>query len=432
MQELNLPNPPNTSIPRFFSQEGNTPSKKTPNSPSHSVPSLQKALNSYQDGRVGIPALKACVDLISSNLMLAKKIVVKVDEGGYYEYLPNDKVSMLFRNPSKTMNRFQWEMFMFNSILFKGNAYAYIRRSSKDKFTPVELIPADCGNIDNVNGEIKYRLVLYNEKGSYFRHNQITTSARNVLHFSALNPFNEFGESYAPMYFAFLTATIYGESLSRVYQLIKQGSISRYLQLPEHYTNDKLERWADWYAENFTGQDKLIDFAPLLGGGAMVAVPPANVDPELLELMRFETAEVSRCMGVPQGLIGHFEKGSAVRNANIVTADFTALKKKALLPYAESISSEVERKLLMPKMMRDEKRFGEVDNLEFIFDFAKVDESSMAERVAIAKNMMQSGAVTRAEVRQFLGKKPKAGDDVYPEVTGAPKRTIQKQESQQS
>ena len=148
MQLLNLPTPP------IQSKSDNT--KRSPSSPASSVESLQNAINQYQKGQCGIGAVKACWDLISTHIAMADKYVVRVEEDGTYEILWDHDLTRLFKNPSKTMNAFQFETLMINMMLGKGNSYAIIRRSSRDKFTPIELIPADFADVYRKNGKIYY------------------------------------------------------------------------------------------------------------------------------------------------------------------------------------------------------------------------------------------------------------------------------------
>ena len=145
----------------------------------------------------------------------------------------------------------------------------------------------------------------------------------------------------------------------------------------------------------------------------------ANVDAGILELLRFEIAEVCRVYGTPQSLIGHHEKGSSIRNANIVTADFVSLKKRALLPYAESWIAEIDRKLVRPAARRESLRTGQLRDLSFKYDFRKLDEASEMENVMVAKNALQSGAVTPNETRKrYFGLAPLEGGDDLPLTTG--------------
>ena len=157
-------------------------------------------------------------------------------------------------------------------------------------------------------------------------------------------------------------------------------------------------------------------------GSTLVSPGFNNVDPNIIELLRFEIAEIARVYGVPQSLIGHHEKGSSIRNANIVTADFNSLKKKALIPYSRSIISEVQKKLVIPAMRLEQSRFGVKKELSFEFDFRINDESSEMETTMVLKNMAQSGVYTINELRKREGYPPLPDGDRLPGITGAPKQ----------
>ena len=118
---------------------------------------------------------------------------------------------------------------------------------------------------------------------------------------------------------------------------------------------------------------------------------------------------LARIFGVPQSLIGHHEKGSSFRNANIVTADFTLhLRKKALLPYSESFIAEIEKKMIRPMEIRKARKGQtEPENLFFIYDFSRTEEAAEMEKVMILKNMAQSGVYTiQMRVRKKEGLPP--------------------------
>ena len=372
----------------------------------------------YPDGQVGISAVKACVDLIASNLLLADKVVARKTPEGVEERLYDHDVSLLMKNPSKMMNRFQFEMLMVNNLLFNGNAYAKIRRVNN---TAVELIPANLVNTELREGRVLYNLEVLSKKGPIFG-GFVNEKAdqRNVLHISGLNPHHLWAVSYSPMHYAFRTATIYGMSLERIKTLMEQGGISRFMETEEGVDQDQLFAFVKRFTEEYKGKESKVDFAPIFPGGKMVQVPFANVDPGILDLLRFEVAEIARIFGAPQSLIGHHEKGSSMRNANIVTADFTSLKKKALLPYSESFISEIERKLLYPALISEKEKTGVRRDLHFIYDFTKTEEASEMEKVMILKNRAQSGVYTINEIRRMQGLPPIEGGDVLPGVTGAP------------
>ena len=260
----------------------------------------------FRDGQCGIAAVKACVDLISTNLMMAKKVVVRYNEQGVEERLYDHEISKLFRNPNKSMNRFQFEMLLVNNLLFSGNAYAYIRRSSTDKMTPVELIPATSQSVIRKKGRLIYNLNLLQENtmalnanigiGSTFNKD---VDSRDVLHISALNPHDLWAQSYSPMRYAFNTATIYGISLDRMKQLLEQSSTTKFMEVPPNELNEDVLTWMKNSANALKGREHLLDFAPLYKGAKMVNVPFNNVDEGILELLRFEVAEISSNLRSP-------------------------------------------------------------------------------------------------------------------------------------
>ena len=290
----------------------------------------------YKDGECGIAAVKGCKDLISNNLFLAKKIVVRLNESGFEERLYDHEVTLLWKNPSKRMNRVQFESLAVNNLLNEGNFYGKIRRVG---IYPVEIIPATCGGVwrDKKKGLI-YNLQYLTNYGGYVD-NVVSENvpARDVLHVSALNPHDLWAESYPPMYYAYKSATIYGMSLDRISELLKQGGGNKYLETQLGFDAKKMENWVNEYENKFKGKQIVMELMPIVPGGTINAVPFANVDPGIVELLRFEVAEISRIFGVPQGLIGHHEKGSSERNANIVTADFTLLKKKSSASLRRSV-----------------------------------------------------------------------------------------------
>ena len=373
-------------------------------------------------GQGGIASIKACSDLISSNLALAEKYVVEIGDDGIVQPLPDHDVTRLFRNPSKQYNRFAWQLMMVGNLLMHGNAYAHIRRSGVDRRTPVELIPAGATNIQRRNGQTIYWLQVPSKDYLGVSYQTFEVPSTEVLHVCALNPSYATGLSPSPMSFAFQTASLYMESVERMLSIVKQSGYPHYLKLPDGIEFDAVVKWFGEFKQNFLDEGVLGNFAPLYGGSEMQSVGFANVDVGILEMLRFEIAEICRVFGVPQSLIGHHEKGSSVRNANIVTADFTALKKRALLPYAQSFISEIETKLVKPAAIREGRRMGQMAprNLSFMYDWKRVDEASEMEQVMVAKNALQSGALTPNETRKrYFGLAPKDGGDDLPGTAGA-------------
>ena len=179
---------------------------------------------------------------------------------------------------------------------------------------------------------------------------------------------------------------------------MKQGGYPNYLQLPPGTKFKDVAVWFKQFKGVFVDNGPIGNIAPSYPAATIAKVGFNNVDIGILDLFRFEVAEISRIYGVPQSLIGHHEKGSSVRNANIVTADFVSLKKKALLPYSESFRAEFERKILTPL-----RRENSTVNLHLEFDFRRTDEASEEEKTNISKNKAQSGIFTLTRFAQWIG-----------------------------
>ena len=107
---------------------------------------------------VGIPSVKGAIDLISTNIALSDKRIYSVDEKGIKKYKPSHNATKLLKNPSQTFNEFQWQMVVWNNILFHGNAFLWIRRSQRDQTTPVELVPCGLSQLQRINGRRRYWL----------------------------------------------------------------------------------------------------------------------------------------------------------------------------------------------------------------------------------------------------------------------------------
>ena len=373
------------------------------------------------DTGVGIPAVKGCIDLISTNIALAEKRIYSITTDGEKKEKPNHPLNTLIKNPSKRYNRFQWELIIWNMVLLHGNAYVLIKRSQRDGQTPVELVPCALSRLERLNGRLRYWL---NEPATNFiglQANTVEVDERDVLHVTALNPNYLTGSSRSPMSFAFNTADLYFRGVTHLNDLLKQGGYPNYLQLPIGTKMKDVTAWWETFKEFFLDNGPIGNIAPTYPGSTLSKVGFSNVDLGILDLFRFDVAEISRIYGVPQSLIGHHEKGSSVRNANIVTADFTSLKKKALLPYSQSFISEFDRKLIKP--LRRENSTAQTLVLEF--DFRKTDEASEEEKTNISKNKAQSGIFTANEIRRMdWNLPPVEGGDELLQTTGSPERDL--------
>ena len=400
------------------------PQAREPMMPPHgSVGEIAEVVNTRGQtvsGTAGIAAIKACIDLAATGLALADKYVVEVDDDGFETALPDHPVSRLMRNPSRFFNQYTHDLAATNNLLRSGNAYMRIDRSGRDNVTPVRLTLAGCQRIQRRNGRRIYWLQTPSPDylGQAFQTQPI--DERSVIHVTALNPSWDTGVSPSPLAFAWRTASLYQEGLDRLLAMVRQGGYPHYLKVPPGTELTDVLAWFKDWKEFFLDKGVLGNFAPLYAGGEMQSAGWANVDPGLLDMFRFQIAEICRVIPTPQSLIGHHEKGSSVRNANIVMADFLALKKRSLLPLAASYIAEYERKLLQPSIEREFRRTGRIRRLRLRYDFQQWDEAGEAEKTKIVKDEMQSGVFTANEIRRRRYRmRPAEGGDTLPDPAGA-------------
>lgn len=332
-------------------------------------------------GAMSLSAVYRCVDLISDSIAMLP-IHVKLNNDVY----DNHPLYQVLNNRDNLLTKYEFMKLLIQSVLLRGNGFAYIHRNGDGSVKKLQYIEAGdvTINYNKMNGTLYYQSqvigprkiepvnMIHLVKNSYDGVNGISVISYAD---SSIN-ISKSSEASAQNFYA------KGSNLSGIIQA--QG------QMNAQQRQDIINNWNTAFS----------------GGGQGIAVLPGNLsyqavqvnakDAQLLEVRQYNVHDIARFFGVAPSLLGD----STGSHYGSVEADMQSFILTTLQPYISLIENEFNRKLLK-------------SGSEFHID---LDENYLlrANKTATAtyySSMVNNGILTRNEVRRELGYEAVEGGD---------------------
>lgn len=346
---------------------------------------------------MALSAVYRCVDLISDGIAIIP-ISVITKEGDKV----NHQLDTVFYNRNNRLTKYQFIKLLIQSVLLKGNGFAYIERNGDGSVKSIRFVESGdvTINYNKMDNSLYYLCntvttkriepvnMIHLVKNSYDGVNGIS-----VISFAASSINNaKSTESSAANFFKS------GCNLSGIIKV--QSSLT-----PQQITDIK-NSWNTTYSSGNGGVSVLqgnMDYQPVQVN--------AN-DAQLIESRHFNIGEICRFFGVSPMLLGDMTGGSQYGTLEAIQQDFVL---HTLMPYITMVEEEFTRKLLKPS---------EPDfkiNLDETY-LLKSDKQNEANYYA---TLVEKGILSRNEAREKLGYKPIEGaDDLVIPYTNIADNTI--------
>ena len=325
---------------------------------------------------MNLSAVYRCTELISDSVAMLPIYVSKEDL-----VIDNHPVALIFSdNGNNIISKFNFIKLLIQSVILKGNGFAYISRANDGRVTNLRFLEAS----DVIINYDKYKNILYYTCDLISRGKKIEPI--NMIHlfknsYDGVNGISVL--SYATRTIGNANATENsakaffdnGANLSGV--LTVQG------QLSAKQKEDIRSSWTQAYANGGNG------LAVLQGNMTYQPIQLSSADAQMIESRQFNVEDIARFFGVNPLLLG-LQGSASYASLEMVQNDFLV---HTLQPYITMVEAEFTRKLLKPSEMGLKVNLDENAIL-------RVDKAAQANYYG---SLLDKGVLSINEVRKELG-----------------------------
>ena len=343
-------------------------------------------LNNYS--AMNISAVYRATELISESIAMLP-IKIKITDKVHKEELESHSLNLVFQNKYGLMTRFNFIKLLIQSVILRGNGFAYIDRAEDGTVKALRFLESNDVNIfykkgkeeslyytcNYIKGKIEPINMIHLVKNSYDGVNGVSLisyASRSInLANSTENSANNFFKS--------------GCNLSGV--LTVQG------QLTDRQKNDIRTSWNQAYTNGGSG------LAILQGNMEYKPIQLSASDSQLLESRSYNVQDIARFFGINPILLGDLSH-SSYSTLEAAQQEFLL---HTLQPYIVMVEEEFTRKVTKPSEKNIQVNLDETAIL-------KTDKSALAKYYS---TLLQNGVLCVNEVRKELGLSPINGGDKH-------------------
>lgn len=356
-------------------------------------------VNTWSDGLIfseidnkynsmNISAVYRAVEIISDSVAILP-IKIKQKDKQHKEELETHPLNYVFGN--STITKYNLIKLLIQSVLLKGNGFAYIHRA--DDGTPTDLQFLQSGDVQIMWDKQKRNL--------YYMCNIISNKKIepiNMIHllkntYDGINGISVLSYATRSIKLANNTENSANSFFTNGCNL--SGVLTVQGQLNEQQKADIRSSWNQAYSRGGNG------LAVLQGNMDYKPIQLSAADSQMLESRRFNVSDIARFFGISPVLLGDLSHS----NYNTIEATQNQFLLHTLQPYITMCELEFTRKLVKPSEKGIEINFDESALL-------KTDKTAMAQYYG---NLLDKGVLCINEVRKELG---------YSEIEGGDKHLI--------
>lgn len=348
-----------------------------------SMPAFEGVRNHGTDSALQIPAVWACINLLSRTVALLPIDVFKVDSKGLKKLdVDSNLHAILARTPNASMTPYEFISTMVLYWCLRGNAYALIERKGS-KGDVISLLPLNPDQMMvhlDENGVLVYR--YYTKENHYEEY-----ASDKVLHWKAMGN-GIMGLSPLSFMLASLNEAIEAQDVAL--DIFKnKGKLNGILTSASRLNEQQKKEIAQQFQK--MRNDRSIPVLQTDLKFQALALSPAET--QLLETRRFSVEEICRIYGVPSALVNS-DGGASGSNLEQVTANFY---RSTILPMCISLEQAIMKKV---------PSFNERYDHTISFRLSFLNRASDQARANINAQALQNGWKSRNEVRLEEGYDP--------------------------
>jgi HK97 family phage portal protein len=303
----------------------------------------------------------------------------------------NSPVARLLDNPNPEMSGFSLREVLVQWACSWGNGYAEIVRSGT---VPIALYPIHPSRVQiKYNGK-EYMFLVRNDTGTY-----TALSQYDMLHIHGASWDGVCGISVlrfgAQSLGLSIAAQTYGANFFN-----SGAAIKGVLEHPAQLSNEAGKRLRESWKQTYGGADS--NQVALLEEGmkfSKISAPPEEA--QFLETRNFQVEDVCRWFRMPPGKV---QSGERAKGWSTVEAENTSYVVDTLMPWAQRIEAEIERKL-----------FNDVERERFYVEhlFEGLLRGDTQQRAAFYEKMFMLGVFSSNDIRRLENMNPREDGDEY-------------------
>ena len=337
------------------------------------VQNRQKAMN--------ISAVYRAVEIISDSIAILPVHVKMMDENNCKTIHTQHPVEYLFStNLEDNISRYQFMKLLLQSVMLKGNGFAYIQRANNIPVALRYLEPTDV-------------VIQYNKQKRELYYHVPNISSKRI---ETCDMIHLVKNSYDGI--NGVSVLSYANRSVQIAQSAENGALSFYSngcnlagiltvqgQLTDKQKQDIRSSWGQAYGNGGQG------LAVLQGNMSYQPVQLSASDSQMLETRNYNVTDIARFFGISPVLLGDLSHSSY----STIEATQQQFLLHTLQPYITMIEEEFTRKLLKPSEL--------VEHMSINLDetaLLRTDKTAMA---SYYTQMLNSGVMCVNEVRKELG-----------------------------
>lgn len=330
------------------------------------------------DHAMKLSAVYRAVNCISDSVAQLPLEILRIDSNGYkIKDRKNKLFSVLNQKPNIRMNRYTFISLLIQSMLLKGNGYAYIKRGINQEPEQLIFIPYDYVSIlppTTLFEPIKYQVLGIG-----------IVEPKDLLHF--INHSYDGVVGVSTLHYAFNSLGLYHDSEKFASNFFAGGcALGGFIKSETSLTPKQKTEIKEGFGRSF-GRSGVSNGLAVLEGN--LDYKPITVNPQesqMLQNREFSIIDVARWFGVSPIKLMDLSKSSY----STVEATQLAFLTDTIAPLLEKIELEIETKLFP---------LGEVDVRFDVSQLLRADRQSLANYYS---TMIQNGIMQINEVRREL------------------------------
>ena len=341
------------------------------------------SITSYSnDQAMRLGAVYCATNQISNSVAMLPIYIYRIENGKKIR-VNHNLYNVLNMSPDRKYTSFMFMKQMIESVLLKGNAYAYIVRDENLNVVSLQYIDSDYvtpvlqpdGGVKYIVNGLKEAVDSINMIHLYLHLDQTFRGISTIKYASQALETASDAEQHAANFFKS------GGNLSGI---IKASSI---------LTNDQKKQIQDSWVSSFNGNRNKVSVAILPQGLEYQPISVNPEDAELLETRKYDVINIARFFNISP--IKLFDLSDVSYNS--MEAAQIAYLNDTILPWTKLIEAEFNRKLFKPSQM---------GKLVVSMDFTVLLASNKESEANYYKSMLVNGIMSLNEVRDRLGLEP--------------------------
>ena len=328
---------------------------------------------------LNLSAVYRATELISNSIATLPIKILLQDESGKNE-ASSHPLNYVFsdRNTDNIISRFTLMKLLIQSVLLRGNGFAYIERHGDG--TPKNLRFLEANDVNIVYDKIKNK--LYYDVPLIKMH----VAPKDMIHLMMFTYDGVRGLSVLQNASRSLQIAQANENAANNY-FVNGGKLDGILKIDgpvsQKQREDIRSAWNETYTANGSG------LVVLQGNMNYQAVQLSAKESQMLESRQFSVTDIARFFGVSPVLLGDLSKAS-FSTLEAVQNDFLV---HCLQPYITMVENEFDRKLLKPSE----------DNLSIVLETNEILRTDKSAQASYYSSLITNGVLSVNEARKELG-----------------------------